>query len=160
MYSFQDDFGVPMTLTFDEEIFSRRPAGHVLVFAVYESKLLFTLHTKRGIEIPGGKVEPGETSLAAAVRELYEETGFALASIEKIGQYTVGDTIVKDIFFARAERQIEAMIGGTVGGVITFDTIPLHVKGDSKFSRFMYDDVYPLTISYLASRGLLPTTKK
>ncbi len=155
MYLFEDDFGLPVTLTFDEREY-RQPAGHVLVFAVYEGKLLFTIHTRRGIELPGGKVEPGETSLEAAVRETYEETGCTLSSIQQIGQYTIDGTIVKDIFFATVDKQVQHIRGGTVGGMILFDEIPENVKGDPRFSRFLYDDVYPLTLAYLRSRGLLP----
>ena len=33
----------------------------------------------RGWDVPGGHLEPGETPQAAAIRELHEETGFAVA---------------------------------------------------------------------------------
>jgi 8-oxo-dGTP diphosphatase len=151
MYHFLDDFGLPVTLTFDPRIYRQRPAQHVLIFPFYEGKLLFTVHTVRGIELPGGKVEPGETSLAAAVREMYEETGYSLSAIEKIGQYVINDTIVKDIFVARAEQFITEMKGGNVGGVVMFDEIPENVKGDPRFSRILHDDVYPLTLARLRS---------
>jgi len=157
MYKFQDDYGIPVTLTFDQHLYSQRTAGHVLVFAFYEGSLLFTINTERGIELPGGKVEPGETSLAAAVRETFEETGYALSYIEKIGQYTVGDSIVKDIYIARAEQSIREMKGGTVGGALLFEGIPEQIKGDPRFSRYLYDDLYPLTIAYLRERQLIPT---
>ena len=39
-------------------------------------------------EFPGGKVEPGETAAAAAVRECLEETGLA---VEVLGTYPVHD---------------------------------------------------------------------
>ncbi|UFJ41947.1 NUDIX domain-containing protein [Brevibacillus humidisoli] len=156
MYFFEDDFGKPVSLTFDEEIYRQRPAQHVLIFPFHNGKLLFTVHTLRGIELPGGKVEPGETSMAAAVRETYEETGCTLTAIEKIGQYVVDHTLVKDIFVARVEEKVAEMREGTVGGTVMFDEIPEDVKGDPRFSRFLYDDVYPLTLSYLRSHNLIP----
>ncbi|WP_139489923.1 NUDIX domain-containing protein [Brevibacillus dissolubilis] len=169
MHTFYDNLGNPMTLTFDPAIYTERVAKHVLVFAFWDGKLLFTLHTKRGIELPGGKVEPGETSMAAAVRETYEETGCTLSSIEKIGQYTVemvktpdgaenhGNLIVKDIFLAHVEKQEREMIGGTVGGLVLLEQIPSpdEVRNNTEFSPFLYDEVYPLTLRYLEERGLL-----
>jgi 8-oxo-dGTP diphosphatase len=151
MHSFFDDSGLPVTLTFDPSIYRKRTARHVLIFPFYEGKLLFTVHTDRGIELPGGKVEPGETSLAAAVREMYEETGYSLSAIEKIGQYVINDTMVKDIFIARVEQFVQEMKGGNVGGVVIFDEIPENVKGDARFSRILYDDVYPLTLARIRS---------
>lgn len=155
MYTFQDHLGFPITLTFDEEIYKHRTAKHVLIFPFYQGKLMFTIHTKRGIELPGGKVELGETTMAAAVRETYEETGCTLSLIEKIGQYTVGDEIIKDIFFAKVEKNVKQIQEGTVGGFIIFDEIPLQVKDNPRFSPFLYDDLYPLTLAYLQSRGLV-----
>ncbi|WP_126426049.1 NUDIX domain-containing protein [Brevibacillus marinus] len=156
MYFFEDDFGRPVSLTFDAAMYRKRPAQHVLIFPFYEGKLVFTIHTIRGIELPGGKIEPGETSLAAAVRETYEETGCSLAAIEKIGQYVVDHTLVKDIYVARVEAKVAEMRGGTVGGTVIFAAIPEDVKGNPRFSRFLYDDVYPLTLAYLRSRKLIP----
>ena len=55
---------------------------YVVVAAVYENKLVFCKHKLRNtVELPGGHIEEGETPEAAAIRELYEETG-----IESIGR--------------------------------------------------------------------------
>lgn len=151
MHKFTDDFGLPVTLTYDAATYSKRSARHVLIFPFLDGKLMFTIHTERGIELPGGKVEPGETSLAAAVREMYEETGHSLSAIEKIGQYVVNETMVKDIFVARVESQIAEMIEGNVGGFLCLDETPLTLKGDARFSRILQDDVYPLTLARLAN---------
>ncbi|GAA4715728.1 NUDIX domain-containing protein [Brevibacillus fulvus] len=151
MYRFQDDFGLPVELTFDPAVYSKRTAKHVLIFPFLEGNLMFTRNTRRGIELPGGKIEPGETSLAAAVREMYEETGYSLSAIEKIGQYVVDESMVKDIYAARVDRFITEMIGGTVGGVVLFEQIPEQIKGNAQFSRILHDDVYPLTLKFLRS---------
>lgn len=157
MYHFTDYSGLPVTLTFDPKVYTERMAGHVLVFAFWNEKLLFTLHTKRGIELPGGKVEPGESSMIAAIRETYEETGCILSAIEKVGQYTVNQSLVKDIFIAKVESQTAYALEGTVGGLVLFDELPLEiVKTDERFSPFLKDDVYPLTLQQLRSHPFCP----
>ncbi|WP_251519695.1 MULTISPECIES: RNA deprotection pyrophosphohydrolase [Staphylococcus] len=75
---------------------------HVLVIPIYHNKLLFTKHKQRGIEFPGGKVEPGELSLEAAKRELLEETGARAKTINYLAQYYVdrtnGKGFSKDVY--------------------------------------------------------------
>lgn len=51
-------------------------SGFFVVFARYQDKWVYSFHKRRqSFEHPGGHVEPGETELAAAFRELYEEIG-------------------------------------------------------------------------------------
>jgi len=40
---------------------------------------------RRGLEFPGGHIEPGESPTAAAVRETFEETGYRVSNIRAIG---------------------------------------------------------------------------
>ncbi|WP_432774395.1 NUDIX domain-containing protein [Brevibacillus gelatini] len=146
MYAFSDDFGLPVQLTFDPDEYRLYPADHVLILPFYEGKLLFTRHRSRGVELPGGKIEPGESSLAAAVREVYEETGAVLEGIERIGQYTLADDQRKDIYIAKVLAYAATPSGTDVTETVLFDTIPRNIKDDGRFSRILRDDVYPLTL--------------
>lgn len=61
-----------------------------VIAAKFETKWIFVRHHKRTTwEIAGGHIEKGETSLEAACRELMEETGAVLFSIECIATYSV-----------------------------------------------------------------------
>src|SRR5205085_5628044 len=43
-----------------------------------EYKCLFVRHQTKGLELPGGAIDPGETPLEAGLRELGEEAGIQL----------------------------------------------------------------------------------
>jgi 8-oxo-dGTP diphosphatase len=71
--------------------------SYVVIISKYRDKYLFVKHKHREtFEIPGGKIECGETVYEAAKRELIEETGALLFSLKKIFYYEVSTHLKTD----------------------------------------------------------------
>lgn len=58
---------------------AREPFAYAIAFSGDE--FVMVRHRGRAWEMPGGRLEPGETHEQAAVREFSEETGMALESV-------------------------------------------------------------------------------
>lgn len=64
--------------------------SYVVIAARYKQGWLFIKHRKRGgYELPAGHPDQGESSEAAAARELSEETGAEDFTIEPVSYYSV-----------------------------------------------------------------------
>lgn len=61
------------------------------------------------MEVPGGKLERGETLEEAAVREVFEETGVHVKNLKWFAEYAVHDDILfcKTVFTAQFAGQEE-----------------------------------------------------
>ena len=65
----------------------------VVVLSRYQGKRLLSQHRDRNTgETQGGHIEPGETPEEAARRELWEESGAELFSLEPVCGYWAGDS--------------------------------------------------------------------
>ena len=131
-----DEFGTKCTLSFEKDTFVLE-SRHVLVICRVDDKWLLTRHTARGLEFPGGKVEPGETLETAAVREVKEETGFTACGLEWFAAYQVDgeQPFVKTVFVANAEGAAYFQPMETMGPVLMDSVEP-----DDTYSFLMKDE--------------------
>ncbi len=87
----------------------RHPGGVCVVALTEENEVLFVRqfrypHGKALLEIPAGKLEPGEDHRSCGLRELKEETGCTCDSFEYLGKLLptpAYDTEVIHMYFAR-----------------------------------------------------------
>ena len=64
---------------------------YVVIVTRHKDKWVFCKNRKRKWEIPGGKIEQGETPLEAAKRELVEETGAVKFELTPICAYQINN---------------------------------------------------------------------
>ena len=107
------------------------PYRFVVIFVKYQNKWLYTRHKERRTwETAGGHIEPGETPLDAAKRELYEETGALQFQIRAVFDYHAdngnaepGDHAAGQVFLAEIET-IGAMPDYEMAETSMWDTYP------------------------------------
>lgn len=140
MFTYTDENEYKVELRFDEGPFEIEPK-HVLVLVMYEGKWLCTIHKKRGIEFPGGKVEAGETLQEAAVREVYEETAVHITDLKWFAHYVVYEDIpfCKAVFTGRVER-IDVFIEEIETLGMTWLTTEELMNQPNNLSFFMRDE--------------------
>lgn len=107
MFTFTDKNGYQVDLYFTKE--AHIPCKHVLTLIKKEDKWLCAVHHRRGVEFPGGKVEPGETLEQAAAREVLEETGVRVKNLQWFAFYVVHDEpkFCKTVFIADVAKEEE-----------------------------------------------------
>ena len=67
--------------------YRRRPGAYAVIRDGDDVLLTEQSQPARELQLPGGGVDPGESVLAALRRECFEETGWGLAVVRKLGVY-------------------------------------------------------------------------
>ncbi len=106
---------------------SLKPVKYVVVCTVFRGQYLLSRHRERSTwETQGGHIEPGETALEAAKRELYEESGVREAKFYPVCDY-LGINPPRQangtVFLAVAESQ-GPLPASETGEAALFDTLP------------------------------------
>ncbi|MCM2675371.1 RNA deprotection pyrophosphohydrolase [Alkalicoccobacillus plakortidis] len=149
MHTFMDAYQREVQLAFKKDPFSSMPK-HVWVICMYKNQWLLTNHKKRGLEFPGGKVEQGESPLDAARREVFEETGASVKTIQYIGQYTISDQqICKNIYFAEIDDVEEQNNYFETEGPVLVNELPDQIAENQDYSFIMKDGVLQYCLEYI-----------
>ncbi len=88
-----------------DDYYVRESAGFSVIFAMTpDERVLLVRQYKHGIrkallELPAGAIDPGESALACARRELEEETGYVSSSLDHIGTFITEPTSSNGRFF-------------------------------------------------------------
>jgi len=104
------------------------PYRFTVIFAHYRGEWLYARHKNRDTyETAGGHVEPGETPLECAKRELVEETGAVKFSIEPAFDYAVHTekgSATGQVFYAEVKQLGKLPEGSEMAEVRLFPGIP------------------------------------
>lgn len=95
----------------------------VVIAARHKGQWILCRHKARDTwELPGGHIEPGETPIEAARRELWEETGAAQADLTPVALYKVSRYGV--LFFAEVHALSGLPVGYEIEEIRLMDVLP------------------------------------
>lgn len=127
------------------EVNTLKQYKYVVVLSEYQEKILLSRHKKRTTwETQGGHIEPGETPMDAARRELFEESGAVQFTIEPLCDYWAGDegtdNWANGMVFRAVISELGPMPQSEMAETRTFDRLP---------DNLTYPAITPVLFRYL-----------
>ena len=116
---------------------------YVVILSEYQGKILLSQHKSRNTwETQGGHIEPGETPMEAARRELFEESGAVEFEIEPLCDYWAGtpEDWANGMVFRAVISKLGPLPQSEMARVRTFDRLPANVT---------YPVITPVLFAYL-----------
>ena len=99
---------------------------YVVILSRYQGKILLSRHRERDTwETQGGHIEPGETPLQAARRELFEESGAVEYGIKPLFDYSFGGSC--GVAFEAEIQELGPLPESEMAEVRAFDALPENI---------------------------------
>ena len=138
---------------FTVHFFEEAPAGarqkYAVIIAKHEGKLLWCRHKDRDTwEVPGGHIEPSETAIEAAARELQEETGATDFTIAPVCWYRLhfnNGGLGSISLLCAAEVHAMGELHSEIAEIRTFEGVPTDLT---------YPDIQPYLLAEAIRRGM------
>ena len=124
---------------------------YVVILSCYDGRILLSRHKDRDTwETQRGHIEPGESPLEAAKRELYEESGADIYNIKPLCDYWAGEENTKEegngMVFTAIIHKLAPLPKSEMAETGLFDHLP---------EKLTYPDITPVLFSQIA-RGQEP----
>lgn len=103
------------------------PLKYVVVCAFYQGRYMLSRHKRRDTwETQGGHIEPGESALDAAKRELFEESGVKDADISPVCDYLGfnAESYANGAVFLAEVHSLGTLPESEMKEIALFDTLP------------------------------------
>lgn len=138
---------------FTVHFYEEAPAGarqkYAVIIAKHEGKLLWCRHKDRDTwEVPGGHIEPSETAIEAAARELQEETGATDFTIAPVCWYRLhfnNGGLGSISLLCAAEVHAMGELHSEIAEIRTFEGVPTDLT---------YPDIQPYLLAEAIRRGM------